>query len=123
MKAERPTHEAEVYIPSQLHAIGELLGYTPHHQQQERLLHVLVAKDFRGYTAGQAVVHVPLVSHSLAWHPASMHSTLSPCRKRAMQDLVHNLAQYSGWSHSIDRSATSTYSKDILGISMSSIGL
>lgn len=53
-------------VPSQLHAVWQLLGDAPHHQQQQRLLHVLVAEDLWGYAAGQAVVHIPLVGHSLA---------------------------------------------------------
>ena len=46
------THETEMEVPSQLHAIWQLLGHSADHEQEERLLHILVTKDLWGNAAG-----------------------------------------------------------------------
>lgn len=59
------THEAQVNVPSELHAIWKLLGHTADHKKKQGFLHILVPKDFWSNAACQPVVHISLSSDSL----------------------------------------------------------
>lgn len=59
------THETEVNVSSELHAVWQLLGNTTDHEQEECLLHILMAKDFWSNAAGEPVIHITLPSHCL----------------------------------------------------------
>ena len=55
------THEAQVNVASELHAIRQLLGHAAHEQQQQGLLHILVAPNLRRQAACQPAVYSSLL--------------------------------------------------------------
>lgn len=56
--AQSQTHQAEMDVPSELHAILEVTSHSPNHAQQQCLFHIFMSKDLWSKTGCQNAIDV-----------------------------------------------------------------
>lgn len=91
------SHQADVDVSTDLHPIIHLARATTHHQEQQRLLHVLMSKDLGGDRLHACDQQTELLPTALSW-PSTQLSGLNPARRAAhlrhlvIQMIAHRLS-------------------------------